>query len=46
MMLPNQITLQTFTQTAKGGYKAVKAVPVDMFPKTAHVEGVGVLIKR
>lgn len=28
MMLPNQITLQTFTQTAKGGYKAVE---VDAF---------------
>ena len=28
MMLPNQITLQTFTQTGKGGYKAVE---VDAF---------------
>ncbi len=28
------------------GYEPEKVQPVDMFPKTAHVEGVGVLIKR
>jgi len=28
------------------GYEPEKVQPVDMFPRTAHVEGVGVLIKR
>ena len=28
------------------GYEPEKVQPVDMFPKTAHVEGVGLLIKR
>ncbi len=28
------------------GYKPEKVQPVDMFPKTAHVEGVGLLIKK
>ena len=30
----------------KGGYKAVKAVPVDMFPFTAHVETVMLLSRK
>ena len=28
------------------GYKPEKVQPVDMFPKTAHVEGVGVLYRK
>ncbi|MBR2042572.1 MAG: 23S rRNA (uracil(1939)-C(5))-methyltransferase RlmD [Oscillospiraceae bacterium] len=28
------------------GYEPVKVQPVDMFPKTAHVEGVGLMIKN
>ena len=30
----------------QGQYKLKKVQPVDMFPRTAHVEGVGVLYKK